>query len=438
MKQSIRNRLLVTTTCVLAAFLTSTAWVLEQSFRDSVLSGAEEQLRQVIYAVMGAVEESEGQLLVTSDLAEPRLMQSESGLYARVADDLGNALWLSLSAGATDVSFPAHDGEPGDFVFQEDPTGTHIALSYTVFWEGVDPERVTFAALADLAPLRREINQFRRSLGFGLGLATLFFIIAQLVALRWGLRPLRTMAREVQALEAGERERLSNGYPAELQGLARNLDRFVEHEQRSRSRYRNALDDLAHSLKTPLAVVRNALGDAAPDRHLLSEQLERMESTVTHQLTRASARGPVVVGKAVPLGGLVARLVHAVERAYADRGITAALTLDDAAVVRGDERDFMEIFGNLIENAFKYTAGRVAVTVTAEGTGATCVIEDDGPGIPEALREEALARGKRLDEMQAGQGIGLAMVSELVALYSGRLDIEASELGGARLVVWLA
>lgn len=440
MNQSIRNRLLVTTTAVLAVFLTLTAWVLDRSFRDSLLTGAEEQLALVIYSVMGAVEERERALSIESNLAQPRLMQPESGLYVKVSDDLGAQIWMSPSAQTSNVEFPSTAGEPGDFVFTETIAGTvpRFLLSYTVIWEGVDAERVKFSALVDQQPFRESINQFRRSLGLGLGLVTIVFVLAQLLALRWGLSPLGVMAREVRALESGDLDRLGSEYPQELQGLAENLDRFVDHEQRSRTRYRNALDDLAHSLKTPLAVVRNALLEKAPDQELLSDQLDRMESTVKHQLSKASARGPVVVGKSVMVGDLVQRLVKAIQTAYVELNISVSLDIADEATIRGDERDFLEVFGNLVDNAFKYTQGAVHIRVINESQGATCIIDDDGPGIPELLRADVLDRGKRVDEIQNGQGIGLAMVAELVELYSGRLEIGASNLGGARITVWLA
>ena len=441
MNSSIQKRLLITTTCVLALFLTITGWVLDRAYSTSVVTGAEEQLRLVIYSLMGTVDESDGRLAFTQSVAEPRLTQPDSGLYAQVADELGGGLWTSPSAVTTGVAFAKVDTQPGLFVFSEVASSEpRYHLSYTVIWEDVETEQVVFSAATDQKPFRASIRQFRRSLSIGLGAATLLFILAQLFALRWGLLPLRTMAEEVQELESGERESLTESYPRELEGLAENLDRFVAHEQRSRSRYRNALDDLAHSLKTPLAVVRNTLLDPNVDKSLVSEQLDRMETTVTHQLSKASASGPVVVGKSVAVSALVERLLRALQTAYIDRGIHIETELSDQVLARGDERDFMEMLGNLLENAFKYThsAVRVRVSRSADSPQVSLItIEDDGEGIPIALREEVLRRGRRLDQIESGQGIGLAVVAELVALYSGWLEISDSELGGARVVLAL-
>ena len=441
MNTSIQKRLLGTTTCVLALFLAITGFVLDRSFTASVVAGAEEQMRLVIYSLMGAVDERDGRLSLDQGVAQPRLTQPDSGLYARVASDIGEVIWTSPSAVTSGVSFPDVDTVPGLFVFSKSNTSTpRFHLSYTVIWEDAIPERVVFSTASDQKPYQASINQFRRSLWIGLGAATLIFVVAQLLALRWGLLPLRTMTQEVRELESGERESLSNAYPKELEGLAANLDRFVVHEQRSRSRYRNALEDLAHSLKTPLAVVRNTLLDEQPDKTLLSEQLDRMQTTVTHQLTKASATGPVVVGRSVPLADLVERLLRALHTAYVERGIEVSTEFARDVAAKGDERDFMEMLGNLLENAFKYTRSQVHVAVTAAPhrddparSVAMVIIQDDGPGIPEGLRSEVLRRGKRADEIQSGQGIGLAVVAELVALYHGWLAIGVSDLGGARL-----
>lgn len=427
---SISNRLMSTTAIVLVLFLAITGYVLDRAYRASVLSGVEEQLKLVVYAVMGAVEEDDGRLYVVGDLSEPRLAQPDSGLYAQLRDDLGQPLWTSPSTTA-EVAFDGVPSEPGAFMFNE--TKARFLLSYTVIWEGIENERVTFLAAIDRQPANRSIAQFRGTLGVGFALSMVIFVFAQLAALRWGLRPLHAMAAEVEALENGEREKLSEVYPRELQGLAANLDRFVQHEQRSRSRYRHALEDLAHSLKTPLAVVRNSLLDARPDKDLMAEQLERMTTTVNHQLTRASAQGPVVVGKPVDLSRQVDRLLQALSKAYIDKGVQVNAELASEATARGDESDFLEMLGNLIENAFKYTNSRVDVAVVGADGHVLVRVEDDGQGIPDERRQEVLRRGRRLDEIQPGQGIGLAMVADLVELYDGQLQIDRSPLGGARV-----
>jgi len=437
-KAGIQTRLLFTTTLVLGSCLSLAGYILDRSFQASVVAGAEQQLRLVTYSLMGVVDFRAGRVGLSSDLPEPRLNQPESGLYASVQMRENARGWKSPSALTTDVPFPEHvlAMDPGEFLFTEvdDATAPFYYLSYAVSWGADDGAVLTFTVATETTEFERAIGGFRRNLWLGLGAVLLLFVGAQFLALRWGLTPLRQMAEEVRELEAGDREALSRTYPLELEGLAENLDRFVEHERRSRTRYRNALEDLAHSLKTPLAVVRNAITEAnGSTSELLREQLARMESTVHHQLSRASVRGPVIVGGTVQLGTLIERLVRALRTAYADRRIEVSLTVDPELRVRGDEGDLMEIFGNLLENAFKYTARRIGISAVRTPAGVVIDIDDDGPGIPEHLREDVLHRGIRADEVQSGHGIGLSVVAELVRLYSGQLAIEVSPLGGARL-----
>lgn len=433
MKAGIQTRLLVTTILVLGTSLSLAGVVLDRSFQASVIAGAQEQLRLIVYSLMGALDEAGDAVRFSPELPEPRLNQPESGLYAVVETGDGQR-WRSPSVVTTGVAFPQGDIplSAGEFRFEPSGQGSveRFFLSYAVIWEDEDDVLVTFRVGTDQAPFRSAIEGFRRNLYLGLGAVTVLFVIAQFLAVRWGLYPLRTMAEEVREMEEGHRERLSDRYPSELHGLAQNLDRFVAHEQRSRSRYRQAMEDLAHSLKTPLAVMRNALSG---DSGLLREQLARMESSVTYQLSRASVAGPVVVGRMVNLTSLVERLVRALQTAYGHRNISVEQDLPAQFLARGDERDFMEILGNLLENAFKYTSSQIRISAA----GAALYIDDDGPGIEPELRPEVIRRGARADEVQSGQGIGLSVVAELVGLYHGELSIDDSDLGGARICVQL-
>jgi len=437
LKAGIQTRLLITTTLVLGTSLSLAGVVLDRSFQASIVAGAEEQLRLVVYSLMGSVDEQGDELRFNLDYPEPRLNQPESGLYAVVDSSDGGQRWRSPSVITTGVEFPADEVplSAGEFRFESARQGgvDRFFLSYAVIWEDTEEALLTFRVGTDQAPFRSAIQGFRRNLYVGLGAVTVLFVLAQYLAVRWGLMPLRTMAGEVREMEEGHRERLSDRYPTELHGLAQNLDRFVAHEQRSRARYRKAMEDLAHSLKTPLAVIRNALSEAAPaEPSLLQDQLDRMESSVTYQLSRASATGPVVVGRIVNIGSMVGRLVRALRTAYSDRGIEVTQEIPDDLNVRGDERDLMEMLGNLLENAFKYTSSRVQISATHGKTVCIC-IDDDGPGIEAALRQQVLNRGTRADQVQPGQGIGLSVVAELVALYQGQLHIGESALGGARI-----
>lgn len=444
MRSGIQFRLTTVTTLVLIGILTLAGWILDRSFRASTLAGVEEQLRLVIYSLMGMAH-ADALGIRVDELSEPRLSQPESGLYAAVWEPGTGREWRSPSALTTNVDKGPVEAVLGEFRFSETNAGgvPRFMLSYLVIWDDADESQLIFQVAADQAPTLAMIGSFRRNLAWGLALVILLVIGAQILAIRWGLRPLRVMAEEVRALEEGRREGLSDSYPKELTGLRQNLARFIAHEHRRRTRYRHALEDLAHSLKTPLAVIRNALGGSVPadgephgERGLIAEQLDRMEGVVTHQLSRATVAGPVVVSRPVDIARLAERLIRALKTAYSDRELAVEVRLPPALSVRGDERDLMDIFGNLLENAFKYTHSKVRISGKS-GAMAVMRIEDDGPGVDAAIRDDILNRGARGDQVQPGQGIGLSVVSELIQLYGGAFRIGASPLGGASIEVRL-
>lgn len=444
----LQARLLAITTVVLACCLGVVAWLLDESYRQAVLRGAEDQLRAVANGLLGAAVE-QGDQLAFAELGEQRLSQPDSGLYAYVDTPGTGVIWQSptILVAATGIADePPIDRRPapGESYFGParatgDPR--RFVYAYTVVWEALNDMELTFWILADQLPYLRQSSAFRHDIVVWLGVAAAVFVAIQFAALRWGLTPVRRMAERIRGLESGTRRNIGDDYPRELSGLAANLNRFIAHERANRDRYRRAMDDLAHSLKTPLAVLKNAVGhDAEHARDgsacILGEQIERMESTVGHQLSRAAAVPAALPVVRLAVMATVERIVRAVERAYPDKQVATELPAS-ALSVRIDERDLMEMLGNLIENAFKYTRTRVRVSVRAVASSVEVWVEDDGDGIEPAKRTAVLERGTRADSRQPGQGIGLAVVVEIAAAYEGSLAIDASDLGGARLRLML-
>ena len=440
----LQARLLAITTVVLACCLGVVAWLLDESYRQAVLRGAEDQLRAVANGLLGAAEERGGQLAF-ADLGEQRLSQPDSGLYAYVDARGVGVVWesptiLVAATGIADEPPIAHRPAPGESYFgpaQATGDPRRYVYAYTVVWEALNDMELTFWILADQLPYLRQLSAFRQDIVIWLSVAAAVFVAIQFAALRWGLAPVRRMAERIRGLESGTRRNIGDDYPRELSGLAGNLNRFIAHERANRDRYRRAMDDLAHSLKTPLAVLKNAVqhdvGDAPNGNAcILGEQIERMESTVGHQLSRAAAVPAALPMVRVAVMATVERIVRAVERVYPDKPVTTDL-LASALSVRVDERDLMEMLGNLIENAFKYTRSRVRVSVRPVTSSVEVWVEDDGDGIAPAKRTAVLERGTRADSKNPGQGIGLAVVVEIAAAYEGSLAIDASDLGGARL-----
>jgi two-component system sensor histidine kinase PhoQ len=249
---------------------------------------------------------------------------------------------------------------------------------------------------------------------------------------------MRRLVREIKEVEAGGRERLSENWPQELSAVTGNLNALLESERTRIKRYRDTLGNLAHSLKTPLAVMRQSLqGVAPPAKAALDGEIERMSGIIEHQMKRAAASGGVLLGQApVDVAPIVTELRVALMKVY-NKDLLFENSVEAAAQFIGDRADLMELLGNLLDNACKWARSHVRIVVTVDTQASSrnalhLVIDDDGPGIAEADRARVLVRGGRADEATPGHGIGLAMVHDTVALYGGTMQIDASPLGGAR------
>jgi two-component system, OmpR family, sensor histidine kinase PhoQ len=274
-------------------------------------------------------------------------------------------------------------------------------------------------------------------------------IVLQLLLLRWSLTPLRKVASDMSRVERGDSEQLDSQYPMELTGLTERINVFIHNEREQRTRYRHTLADLAHSLKTPLAVIRSQLelpsADEPTRRSSVLDQVRRMNELVAYQLSRAATSGRQTFASAVPIAGHAEDLVQSLEKVYASKNVLCEFDIADAAVFYGEQGDLLELLGNLLENAFKWAGHRVLLVVKMQPQagrkrpGLLLCVEDDGPGIPEDKIEKVLQRGVRGDERVQGHGIGLSIVQDIVHAYQGELVVDRSpEFGGARFCVKLA
>jgi two-component system, OmpR family, sensor histidine kinase PhoQ len=311
-------------------------------------------------------------------------------------------------------------------------------------FENGEVESFQFVVAQSLEPWRAQRRAFRLGLVGWFGVLAIATLAVLAVVLRGVLRPLGRIEGEIREMEAGRRERLSTGYPVELQGVAANLNALLHRERARQQRYRESLANLAHSLKTPLAAIRAQLAGSAargPDAAAAIEaELARMDRIIGWQLRRAAAAGGAVGVGVIPVAvaPLARDLAATLDKVYRDRRIRCELEIAEETVFRGDEGDLQEILGNLFDNAWKYARSEVRCSASAAPGGSLVLrVEDDGEGLDPARAAEALARGTRLDESLPGQGIGLAVVKELATAYGGRVEVERSALGGAAVTVRL-
>jgi two-component system sensor histidine kinase PhoQ len=441
--KSMSARLLLAAALVLALFVLLTSLALEQAFDDAARSAREERLLAQLYLLMAAAEVEDGTLIMPSDLAESRLSLPNSGLSARIFDAAGAAVWQSRSAinstqPATVQLAPGarrfYQTAPGDEPTQ-DPG--YLVAAFGVRWAtGQQPLRYTFAVAEDLTTLQSEVARFRASLWRWLGVMALLMLAALLLALRWGLAPLRRVAAEVSAVESGSQARIRGDYPVELQPLTDNLNALLAHEQARQRRLDHALGDLAHSLKTPLAIMHGAMQTPAAknqDSQLMREQLARVGDIVEYQLqrARAGAAGSGQLAPSVLVRRTAERIIASLDKVYRNKRVETEVDIEPTVVFRGAEADLMELLGNLLDNAFKWCRAQVRIKASSGSDGLRIQVEDDGPGIDAGAAERLLERGARADESAPGHGIGLAVVREISKAYGGSVEIGPAALGGA-------
>ncbi len=443
-RSSLSTRLLVITAVMLVAAFGITIVVLDLVFKRSAEEALVDQLETQVTALIGAVELDEsGNLMIPQRLLEPRLGNPGSGLYAEILDASGLPLWRSPSAVGVDLATGATlNAGQRTLTRRNLADGTRaLLLGVAINWElgpMATPAFQVFTA-ADLAASERQLGEFRRQLLGWFSGVMLVLLAALWLAIRFGLQPLRRMSGEIAEIEKGGRDALSEEYPQELDGVGRGFNTLLRSERQRMERYRTTMDDLAHSLKTPLAVVRNEVEAVAPDRATLQAQVDRMQSVIDYQLKRAAAMGPrSLAARPVLLAPILAELKASLQKIHRDKPVECSLQVPDGASYPAEQGDLYEILGNLLDNAWKWCRSEIVVTVQV-GDGLSVVVADDGPGIPEDQTEAVLDRGRRADQRSdvPGQGIGLAVVREIVGLYGGSVRIGRGPLGGAEILVHL-
>jgi two-component system sensor histidine kinase PhoQ len=452
--RSLSTQLLASISVLLVLFFGITIVALNFVFQDVSERALRDRLETQLIALLSASEEdSSGGLQPAPQLAEARFKNPGSGLYAEILRSDGYPSWRSNSLMGTGLEFSARL-KSGQKQFREmhgNDGSTVLALSMAIDWEfanGIN-RSFTYSVAENLEPYYAQLHRFRGQLFGWFTVLMILLLGAFAIMLRRLLAPLRRAEREIEAVEQGTITELSEDYPRELQGVTTNLNALLRAERERLARYRNTLGNLAHSFKTPLAVMRNLLSGSALRQSAdpsvidqLDQQVGRMDDIVKYQLKRAAASGGISLGTApVKVQEALQALRLALLKVYVEKGIGCELIASDRCLFYGDREDLTEIAGNLLDNAFKWCRNKVriaaepVISLTARRDGLQIIVEDDGPGVPPHERVHILERGARLDERVSGQGIGLSVVKELAQLHGGTVQIEDSQLGGARIVV---
>jgi signal transduction histidine kinase len=407
-------------------------WALDRVLISAISENFDSQLDYVLTSMVSSAEIGpEGEVLFNRAPADQRFLEPYSGLYYQVSGAgfepfPSRSLWdrrLRIGVSHGDDSAHFYDSE-------EFPMERLRVIERDVRLPG-SQVRWRFQVAQNRDVLDEQIGILRRTLLRSFGILAFGLIAIAAVQAIYGLWPLRRVKRAIAAIRSGMQSRIEERLPREIEPLTAELNALLEHNELQAEEARRHAGNLAHALKTPLTVITNAATAHAPDlADTVIREATTMRRQVDHHLARARAIGRRSSAQArAPVWESLEAVERAVSRMY--ENVTVDLAGDKHAIVRVERQDLDEMLGNLIENAAKYGNGRVFVTVK---TSIDCVeieVEDDGRGIPEALRESIFDRGARLDTGKPGTGLGLAIVRDVAEIYEGSISLEESEdLGG--------
>ncbi len=381
------------------------------------------------------------------NVGEPLFELSHSGWYWQVTplEPSPGKRMISASLASEELPLPSVQGiKPDAFNIRwqdgKGPVGEPLRFAETVYNAGEDesPRFYSYVVAGNLQFAETRIADFRFPLAVSLAVAGLGLILSTLMQVHFGLLPLRAIEKRLAAIRSGDAQRLEGTPPSEIEPLQTELNALIQSNQDIIERARTQVGNLAHALKTPLAVITNEIGDDKTAKgHKLSEQAQIMRDQVNHYLDRARMAARVgVVGRVTEVLPVAESIARALERIYRDRGLGIAIDCTPDVRFQGEKQDLEEMLGNLLDNACKwarsdvrFSARLVSVPGQAQKHVEICV-DDDGPGLTPEQRKQGIQRGRRLDETKPGSGLGHSIVADLAQTYRGKFSLEASPSGG--------
>jgi signal transduction histidine kinase len=433
-RNSLAFRLVASAAIWCALLLSVGGYALSRLFTDTVERNFDARLRVLLEGVVaGSDLADDGVLVLRPQLGEPRFDQPLSGWYWQIDDGDGP---LRRSASLWDENLPAIPvaGGQGVTIDLVGPHGEPLrALSRAIGLPGRE-EPFVYTVAGDRREIDAETERFNRLLVLGLGTLLLGVVAAVLIQVRFGLEPLRRIRRGLADVRIGRAKRLAGDYPEEIRPLADELNALLDHNEAVVERARTHVGNLAHGLKTPIAVLTNEASRSRGSLAALTlRQTALMRQQVDHHLSRARAMATAsVIGSRCDVAPVLSDLQRTLARIYAARELAIETVCPPELAFRGARQDLEEMLGNLLDNACKWARSRVVASAGAVDERLMVVVEDDGPGLPPERRNEVMQRGRRLDERVPGSGLGLSIVVDIAELYGGALSLHEAASGGLR------
>jgi signal transduction histidine kinase len=450
-KRSLVRRLVLLAAIWNLVVLVLAGVFLTAQFRDAAIRRFDQSLA-VLTDDLYAGSTVDAGVLKAPVLTDIRATRAYSGRYWTIFDQPAgggglNVVERSRSLFDSDLMIPVEQSErlmsePGKTLYFDlkGPQNRPLRAAALLARLPGYPRPVVFIAAEDRTPIDADADRFARITAIALVILGGGLIAAVVVQVRVGLLPLFRLRREVASVRRGKAEKLEGAYPEELAPLAVELNALLSHNQEVVERQRTHVGNLAHALKTPLSVM---LTEASQQPGSLAEVVERQAATMREQVdhhlrrARAAARSQTS-GERTPVEPIMDELAVTLERIFQDKGVEIDWRCPDTLCFQGERQDFMELAGNVMENAGKWCKGKVrAEAVASSPEQMTLTVDDDGPGLPPDRWSDALKRGQRMDEHTPGSGLGLSIVDELARAYGGSVTLGASPLGGLRVTLVL-
>ena len=423
---SITRRLLIISAVMLAAFLGIAAYALDRAYINASNTDLSQRLEAHAYTLLADAQDGpQGELSMPTQSSDPRFNQLDSGYQASIIELPKRVIWRSVSI-QDEILTASADLKIGQTQLSLDDLSAHY--EQVIAWEDFSNKEHIYSIVIsmDIAPHLAEQASFRSTLWQWLSFTGLGLLITLIIAVRWGLRPLSEIPGHIQALEKGDVDMLSDDVASELKPLTQQINALLAQMHRRHERIRHAMSDMAHSLKTPLALMRSQL---KADDTEVNQQIDEIDRMIRYYRQRATLAGTDQFGALSRPHQIAQRIAQSLEKVHRGKSLRITIEIPEDLECRADEGDLYELFGNLLENATKYAQQSVMVSYN-EGIWA---VSDDGPGISAADAERVLQRGQRADEQRPGQGIGLAVVKAIVEQYDGQVEIGKSALNGAEI-----
>jgi len=445
---SLAQRLFFTATAVTAVVLLGIGLLLSTLYRSSVERSFDRRLSVYLKTIVADVAiATRGTMPEPGALGEPLFEQPLSGWYWQVSRIGGDKSESKSSRSTPEAGLSALvdvgtienlSGYREGYV--DGPEGQHLRVVQRIVDLGEDG-RYLVAVAGDSYEIDDDTDDFNDALFVTFGTLALAFILTVWLQIRVGLKPLVRISDALSAIRSGRAERLEGKFPEEIAPLASEVNALLESNREIVDRARTHVGNLAHALKTPLSVLLNeATGRDDPAAEKVREQVSIMREQVQHHLERARLAARIaVVGTVSEVSPVISRLARTMSKIHHDRGLSIETRLIDEVKFYGEQQDFEEMMGNLVDNACKWASSRVEVEVFAEQPASEAgrayfhvLIDDDGPGLPPETREQIPIRGRKLDESKPGSGLGLSIVMDLATLYGGKLMLSNAPIGGLR------